>query len=134
VPVKYLKKSERKKDVITNYYNAIFLHEKFGCELNVVIIEKRNVKTNKVEQVVLFLTDVELDWEKLVDYYSLRFQIEFNFRDAKQHFGLEDFMTQTETGVENAANLSFMMVNLSEKLKNRSEGKYVSTNDLIIEA
>jgi putative transposase len=27
-----------------------------------------------------------------VDYYSLRFQIEFNFRDAKQYWGLEDFM------------------------------------------
>ncbi len=39
-------------------------------------------------------------------------------------------MNVTETGVENAANLSFMMVNLSEKLKNRSNGKCVSTNDL----
>jgi putative transposase len=29
---------------------------------------------------------------QIVDYYSLRFQIEFNFRDAKQHWGLEDFM------------------------------------------
>jgi putative transposase len=59
---------------------------------------------------------LELGWEKLVDYYSLRFQIEFNFRDAKQHFGLEDFMNTRETGVENAANLAFLMVSLSAKL------------------
>jgi putative transposase len=71
-----------------------------------------------------------LRWEKLADYYSLRFQIEFNFRDAKQHFGLEDFMVTQKTGVENAANLAFMMVNLSEKLKNQSNQKCVSTNDL----
>ena len=33
-----------------------------------------------------------LEGETLVHYYRLRFQIEFNFRDAKSHFGLEDWM------------------------------------------
>ena len=37
--------------------------------------------------------------------------IEFNFRDAKQHWGLEDFMNVTPTGVTKAANLSLFMVN-----------------------
>jgi putative transposase len=52
----------------------------------------------------------------LIDYYVLRFQIEFNFRDAKQFWGLEDFMNTSETGVTNAANLSFFMVNVSHRL------------------
>ena len=46
----------------------------------------------------------------------MRFQIEFTFRDAKQHWGLEDFMNVTETGVSNAANLSLFMVSLSTVL------------------
>ena len=71
-----------------------------------------------------------MSWEKLLDYYSLRFQIEFNFRDAKQHFGLEDFMTTTPRGVDNAANLSFLMVNVSAKLLKESDGKCVGINDL----
>lgn len=75
-------------------------------------------------------SDIELGWEKLVDYYSLRFQIEFNFREAKQHFGLEDFMTTKKTGVENAANLSFMMGLLSAKLLKNREAKLVGINDL----
>ncbi len=58
----------------------------------------------------VFSSDVELEWGKLLDYYALRFQIEFNFRDAKQHFGLEDFMNTREAGVANASNLAFMMV------------------------
>jgi len=33
----------------------------------------------------------------------LRFQIEFNFRDAKQYWGLEDFMTVNQTPVYNSA-------------------------------
>jgi putative transposase len=40
--------------------------------------------------VVLFSTDLEQDYEKIIKFYSLRFQIEFNFRDAKQYLGLED--------------------------------------------
>ena len=94
------------------------------------MIEKINVGTKKVGHVLLFSSDVELGWEKLIDYYSLRFQIEFNFRDAKQHFGLEDFMTTTETGVENAANLSFLMVSLSAKMIENSEENCIGVLDL----
>jgi putative transposase len=42
--------------------------------------------------------------------------IEFNFRDAKQFWGLEDFMNIGQTAVTNAANLAFFMVNLSHHL------------------
>ena len=42
--------------------------------------------------------------------------IEFNFRDAKQYWGLEDFMTTHPTRVTNAANLSLFMVNLVERV------------------
>jgi hypothetical protein len=48
--------------------------------------------------------------------YKLRFQIEFNFRDAKQYWGLEDFMNIEQTPVTNAANLSLFMVSLSQIL------------------
>jgi len=130
LPVKYLRKSEREKEIITNYYQGLFLHKEFGCQLNVVIIVKINLKTKKMGHAILFSSDVQLNSEKLVDYYSLRFQIEFNFRDAKQHFGLEDFMNTTKVGVENAANLAFLMVNVSSKLlKNKAE-KGVGINDL----
>ena len=130
LPIKYLKKSELEGEIITNYLNGIFLHKEFGRELNVVIIVKINVKTQKVGHAILFCSDIELGWEKLIDYYSLRFQIEFNFRDAKQHFGLEDFMNTTKVGVENAANLSFLMVNMSAKLMKNSNEKCVGVLDL----
>ncbi len=43
--------------------------------------------------------------------------IEFSFRDAKQYWGLEDFMNVTPTGVTNAANLSLFMVNVAYRLR-----------------
>jgi putative transposase len=126
---KYLKNSESEGATITNYYQGIFLSKSFGCQLNVVVIEKINLQTRKIGQAILFSSDTQLNSEKLVEYYSLRFQIEFNFRDAKQHFGLEDFMTTTETGVENAANLSFLMVNLSAKLLKEQAENCIGIND-----
>ena len=116
LPPHYLQKTEQAGDLRTQYYQGHFLHPEFGAALNAVIIVKTNAKTQKVGHVILFSSDLALGWEKLVDYYSLRFQIEFNFRDAKQHFGLEDFMNTTAVGVENAANLSFLLVNVSAKL------------------
>jgi putative transposase len=46
----------------------------------------------------------------------LRFQIEFNFRDTKQFWGLEDFMNVSQTAVTNMVNLAFFMVNFSQKI------------------
>jgi putative transposase len=59
---------------------------------------------------------LDLAYDKLIDYYRLRFQIEFNFRDAKQYWGLEDFMNVKETQVSNATNLSLFMVTFSQLL------------------
>lgn len=128
--IKYLQKCEQEGDLITNYYQGIFLHKEFGMPLNVVIIIQLDVKKQKMGHTVLFSNDLELGWEKLVKYYSLRFQIEFDFRDAKQYFGLEDFMQTTEIGVENAANIAFLMILLSAKLLKERAGKCVGINDL----
>jgi len=37
------------------------------------------------QKALLFSDDLNLSYDLLMTYYSLRFQIEFNFRDAKQH-------------------------------------------------
>lgn len=84
-----------------------------------MIVLKTNLSTKAQAHVILFSTDLELSSEIVIDYYTLRFQIEFNFRDAKQYWGLDDFMNVKETAVTNAANLSFFMVNFSTLLLRR---------------
>ncbi len=78
------------------------------------------LKTHQVTKtqahVILFSTDLDLAYDKIIKFYSLRFQIDFNFRDAKQYWGLEDFMNVPEFAVTNAVNLSFFMVNFSDAL------------------
>ena len=100
----------------TRIYQAELLHREFAQPLNVVIIAKLNRSTQAQAHGILFSSDRTLEYATLIDYYGLRFQIEFTFRDAKQDWGLDDFMTVTPTGVSNAANLSLFMVNLSAVL------------------
>jgi putative transposase len=116
IPNNYLCKSTIDDDIQTDVYQAILLHKEFAQALNVVILVKINLKTNACSHVILFSSDLKLSFEKIIDYYKLRFQIEFNFRDAKQFWGLEDFMNLSQTAVTNAVNLAFFMVNLSHHL------------------
>ncbi|MHB8627125.1 MAG: transposase [Aggregatilineales bacterium] len=97
-------------------YQLTLLHKDFPNPLNIVILVKTDLRTHRCRHVVLFSTDLSLSATHIVDYYSLRFQIEFNFRDAKQYWGLEDFMNVSPTAVTNAVNLAFLMVNLSAVL------------------
>ena len=116
IPKKYLVSESTKGNIETHIYHATMLHKKFAQKLNVVIITKTNTKTGAFGHVILFSSDLELSYEKIIDWYSLRFQIEFNFRDAKQFWGLEDFMNIKEVPVTNAINLSLFMNLLSQVL------------------
>ncbi len=116
IPQAYLRQSSIDDDILTCTYQATLLHKEFAQSLNVVILVKTNLKTNAHSHVILFSSDLNFSHEKIIDYYKLRFQIEFNFRDAKQFWGLEDFMNLGQTAVTNAANLCFFMVNLSHYL------------------
>jgi putative transposase len=92
--------------------------------------------------VVLFSSDLTLDYAGIIDYYRVRFQtctersrgIEFNFRDAKQYWGLEDFMNIQATAVTNSANLSLFMVNLSYWLLRQFRQKDATVNVLDLKA
>jgi putative transposase len=116
IPATYLKATTVDGPIQTRIYQAQLLHKEFVQALNVVIIVKTNLHTHARAHVILFSSDLELPYDQLKDYYCLRFQIEFNFRDAKQSWGLEDFMNVTETAVSNAAHLSLFMVNVSYRL------------------
>ena len=102
--------------------------------MNILVIVRAHRKTKKKGQVILFSNDLELSFEKIIAYYSLRFQIEFNFRDAKQFFGLNDFKNIKQTQVKNTINLALFMSLLSKiLLKNYRlfyQNENLSINDL----
>lgn len=113
-------------------YQATCLHKHFAELINVVVLVRTHLASGRRGQVVLFSSDVRLDALTLIDYYALRFQIEFTFRDAKQYFGLEDFMSIQEVSIHNAVGLSFFLVNLSRYLLDGLRTAYpgAGVNDL----
>jgi putative transposase len=117
MPEQYLKATPVEHHLQTCIYRAHLRHQAFAHALNVVIIVKTNLPTQAKAHVILFSRDLELPYDTLRDSYSLRFQIEFTCRDAKQYWGLEDFMHITPTGVTNAANLSLFMVHVAYRLQ-----------------
>jgi len=132
LPEPCLKETTVREGIQTQIYQMSLWHKLFPDLLNVVIIVKINLKTQARAHVVLFSSDLDLAYDKLIDYYRLRFQIEFNFRDAKQFWGLEDFMNVKPTPVYNAANLAMFMVNVALVLIRgfRQASPGFSVNDL----
>lgn len=79
--------------------------------LNVVIIKEYLDK--KEGWCILFSTDLNLSAQEIISLYQLRFQIEFDFRDARQHFGLTNFCNFKENQVTNVIGNAFFMVCVS---------------------
>ena len=119
LPQNYRQKSTTEEDIRTEIYQFTALHKLFAQPLTVVVIFKTNMTSNQCAHVILFSSDLDQTYDQIIDYYTLRFQIEFNFRDAKQFWGLEDFMNIKQTPLTTAANLAFFMVNFSFILRQR---------------
>jgi len=115
-PAHTLQNTSTQNQIETRIYQSEMLHKSFGTPINVVVIVKTHLITKRRAHVVLVTSDLSLGYETLIEYYGLRYQIEFNFRDAKQHWGLEDWMNVTEAAVTNSANLSLFLVNVSQRL------------------
>ena len=135
IPKQYLVEDYIEDGIATYIYQIQGVWTKKMPDLiNVVIIVKTDLATQKTSRVVLFSTDLTLDASVLIKFYALRFQIEFNFRDAKQYFGLSDFKNIKQQQVKNAVGLAFFMTNISmiliEQAQKQWEEEKVSIQDL----
>ena len=70
---KYLKSDKREDGIRTQIYQAALFNKGFAFSINVVVILKTNLSTHKQAHIILFSTDLKLPYEKLFDYYTLRF-------------------------------------------------------------
>lgn len=86
-----------------------------------VITEKKGKKSHKL----YFSTDLEMAAEEVLKNYRARFQIEFLFRDAKQHAGLNHCQARDLEKLYFHWNASLTSVNLAKVLhwENQNEKK-----------
>jgi hypothetical protein len=94
-------------------YNAIVYCKAFKRNINLSItVFYKNGKEQARK--LYFSTDLKMDAMKIVSYYRSRFQIEFLYRDAKQHGGLEDCQARSENKLNFHFNAALTTVNLAK--------------------
>jgi len=80
---------------------------------------------------------LEQDWEEVLEFYRLRFQIEFLYRDAKQFTGLNDCEARSRNKLDFHWNMSLTAINVAktahwvpEKDMNPNKEVVFSMNDI----
>lgn len=63
---------------------------------------------------IYFSTDINMSGLKVLEYYRLRYQIEFIFRDGKGHTGLENCQSRQEKALDFHFNFSLTILNLAK--------------------
>jgi hypothetical protein len=94
-------------------YNAIVYCKAFKRNINLAITvfyDEKGKETRKL----YFSTDTQMDGLKIVSYYRSRFQIEFLYRDAKQHTGLENCQARSNNKLHSHFNAALTTVNLAK--------------------
>lgn len=90
------------------------VHSKsLNMNLNIVIVYTKGSK-GKWTHKIYFSTDLEQDWNEVLEFYRLRFQIEFLYRDAKQFTGLNDCEARSRKKLDFHWNMSLTAINIAK--------------------
>jgi len=92
-------------------YHAIVYSKALECNIKLVFLQEKNEKQSYK---LFFSTDLKLNAELIINYYKSRFQIEFLYRDAKQHTGLNDCQARDEKKLDFHFNASLSAINLAK--------------------
>ena len=101
--------------------------------IKLVHVIYKNKKGKEIYK-LYFSTDLSLGALEILDYYRTRFQIEFLYRDAKQHVGLNDCQARSENKLDFHFNASLTTINIA-KIEHwlsipKNERKSFSMNDI----
>jgi hypothetical protein len=94
-------------------FNTIVYCKAFkqNINLSIAVFYKNGKETARK---LYFSTDLKQDGMKIVSHYRSRFQIEFLYRDAKQHCGLEDCQARSKNKLNFHFNAALSAVNLAK--------------------
>jgi hypothetical protein len=94
-------------------YSAVVHSKAFKRDIKLAIAVF--IKDGKeIARKLYFSTDLKQDGKQIVRYYRSRFQIEFLYRDAKQHTGLNDCQARSKNKLDFHFNASLTAVNLAK--------------------
>ena len=102
-------------------YSAIV--NSVGLKRNIRIACVEYKVKDKVIKKIYFSTNLKREGKQLLDYYRLRFQMEYLFRDAKQHMGLTHCQARSENKLDFHYNASMTAVSVAKVIARNKEDK-----------
>lgn len=101
------------EDEESTVYAAEVYSKALKC--NIMLVHVTFPKANgKKAHKLYFSTDVSMDPLEILLYYKSRFQIEFLYRDGKQHTGLNDSQARSENKLHFQFNASLTALNIAK--------------------
>lgn len=97
-------------------------------KLKVVYIERE--KDSKIGYSLIASNNLEATAFQITEYYCLRFQIEFLFRDAKQHLGLENCQSIDKKTLDFHFKTTMLTLNLAKSESYSNNKKTFSLYDI----
>ncbi len=93
-------------------YSAIVYSKSFKRNIKIAC-EFTTSDKGKVTHKIYFSTDLKMDASDIIKYYRSRFQIEFLYRDGKQHTGLEHSQARSENKLHFHFNTALTSINIA---------------------
>ncbi len=93
-------------------YQVLVFSKALKREINLVMVYTN--KNGKWTHKLYFSTNLKLSAQMILKYYRTRFQIEFTFRDAKQHTGLNHCRARNETKLNTHFNMALTAINIAK--------------------
>ena len=115
------------KDINKEYFtfisedeeSSVYAAEVYSKSLkrNIMLVHVTYLKANgKDARKLYFSTDVSMDASDVLLYYQSRYQIEFLYRDGKQHTGLNDSQARSENKLHFQFNASLTSINIAKAI------------------
>jgi hypothetical protein len=97
-------------------YEAIVYAIRLKRKIKLAYTEYLNYDGSVNNVILYYSTNLQRGSLQIVQYYKARYQMEFNFRDAKQHTGLENCQARSEEKLYNHFNFSLTAVSLAKAI------------------
>jgi hypothetical protein len=95
-------------------YGGIAYVKSLGKLVTIAVVQQLKEDGSVKSAKVFICTDLQFDPLAILTYYKGRFQIEFLFRDAKQHTGLEDSQSRNKEAMKYHFNMSLTAVSIAK--------------------
>ena len=97
----------------TTVYSAVVYSKALKRNIRLVHVTYTSDK-GKLTRKLYFSTDTQMEALEILDCYQSRFQIEFLYRDAKQHTGLNDSQARSENKLNFQFNAALTAINIAK--------------------